>query len=283
MVELPEAVVLAQQINDTLVGKRIINAIANHTPHSFAWYTGDPARYGDLLRGKRILSAEAFGGHIEIRLDDMMLLIGTPLRYHAKGEKLPAKHQLLLEFDDASAASATIQMWGGLFCYKEGESGGVPDCYTIEKCRTPLSDSFDRAFFDELFDENTDKLSAKAFLATEQRIPGLGNGVLQDILWTAKIHPKRKMASLSREETDGMFHAVKSVLKQMAAKGGRDTERDLFGCPGGYKTVLSKITVGTPCPVCGAFIRKEAYLGGSIYYCEGCQPLREVSGKGGSM
>jgi formamidopyrimidine-DNA glycosylase len=43
-------------------------------------------------------------------------------------------------------------------------------------------------------------LSAKAFLATEQRIPGLGNGVLQDILFTAGIHPKRKMAAISEEE-----------------------------------------------------------------------------------
>lgn|GEM_PF-2077218 len=38
----------------------------------------------------------------------------------------------------------------------------------------------------------------KAFLATEQRIPGLGNGVLQDILWTARIHPKLHKCALAR-------------------------------------------------------------------------------------
>jgi hypothetical protein len=31
------------------------------------------------------------------------------------------------------------------------------------------------------------KLSLKALLATEQRIPGLGNGVLQDILFKARM------------------------------------------------------------------------------------------------
>jgi formamidopyrimidine-DNA glycosylase len=59
----------------------------------------------------------------------------------------------------------------------------------------------------------------------------------------------------------------------MAAKGGRDTEMDLFGRPGGYKTVLSKMTVNKPCPKCGTPIKKESYLGGSIYYCAKCQVL----------
>lgn len=38
---------------------------------------------------------------------------------HDAGGKLPAKHQLLLEFADGSALSATIQMWGALLCFKE--------------------------------------------------------------------------------------------------------------------------------------------------------------------
>lgn len=273
MVELPEAVVLTEQINNTLAGKKIMNAVAGHTPHTFAWYTGDPANYRYLLAGKTIRGAVTVADHIEIKVDDMILHISTPLRYHEKGGKLPKKHQLLLEFDDATAASASIQMWGSIFCFREGETGGMPDYYETKKRPTPLSDEFDRAFFDALFDESTDKLSAKAFLATEQRIPGLGNGVLQDILWTAKIHPKRKMGSLSPEEVDAMCASVKSVLKQMTIKGGRDTEKDLFGHSGGYKTVLSKYTADTPCPDCGAFIMKEAYMGGSIYYCEGCQQL----------
>ena len=73
------------------------------------------------------------------------------------------------------------------------------------------------------------KLSAKAFLATEQRIPGLGNGVLQDILWYANIHPKRKISTLSAEQKHKLFRSVKTILAEMTELGGRDTERDLFG------------------------------------------------------
>jgi formamidopyrimidine-DNA glycosylase len=273
MIELPEAVVLAKQIRQVLSGRQIREAMANQSPHKFAWYTGDPLEYNRRLAGKRIHHAAAFGGHVEIKADDMILVISTPIRYHPKGEILPARHQLLLKMDDETAVTCTVQMWGVLACFDQNESSGIPDYPIAKQKPSPLSDSFDHAYFDGLFDEHTAGLSAKAFLATEQRIPGVGNGVLQDILWSARIHPRQKMACLSRKEISAMYRATKAVLKKMTDRGGRDTERDLFGCPGRYQTILSKNTVGKPCPVCGTIIKKEPYLGGSIYVCEGCQKL----------
>ena len=273
MIELPEAVVIARQISETLGGKRVARAVANASPHKFAWYTGDPENYQYLLPGKGIRGASPFGNHIEILAGDKTLVISTPIKFHAAGETPPAKHQLYLEFEDGSAVSCTVQMWGAMLCLSEGEAAGLPDYPIAKQKPSPLTDAFSRAYFDLLFNEDTPKLSAKAFLATEQRIPGLGNGVLQDILWTAQIHPKRKMGALSGEELDALFVAVKQVLAAMTMQGGRDTERDLFGQLGGYKTILSKNTVDTACPTCGTIIRKEPYLGGAIYYCAGCQRL----------
>lgn len=273
MIELPEAAVIARQITATLAGKRIARAVANVSPHKFAWYTGDPAEYNDRLAGKVIGKGTGVAGSIEFDAGDMVLSISAPIRYHVQGEKRPPKHQLLLEFDDGTAISASAQMWGGFFCFPEGGEVGFPD-FDIARTRpSPLTSAFDRAYFRTLFDENTPKLSAKAFLATEQRIPGLGNGVLQDILWAARIHPRRKMGELSAVQIEVMYDAVKALLGQMTAQGGRDTERDLFGRPGGYKTVLSKNTVETPCPACGSIICKEPYLGGAIYFCAACQRL----------
>lgn len=140
MLELPEAVVLAEQISQTLQGKRIVTAVANQSPLKFAWYTGDPAEYGQRPAGKIIGTAAAYGNHVEIKAGDMLLLISAPLRYHAQGEKLPKKHQLVLEFADGAAASASIQMWGVLFCFRAGEKGGLAD-YHIAKARpSPLDD-----------------------------------------------------------------------------------------------------------------------------------------------
>ncbi|MCL2059062.1 MAG: endonuclease VIII [Oscillospiraceae bacterium] len=276
MIELPETYVLSEQINNTLVGKTILNVTANAHPHAFAWYAGDPAGYHDKLSGKKVTSSNpgtgyTCGGNTEIICEDMLLVISTPIKYHAPGDKLPAKHQLLIEFDDFSHMSCTVQMWGAMFCY--GTDGdGLPEGYTVKKCPDPLTDAFDEAYFDGLWGGVKPNLSAKAFLATEQRIPGLGNGVLHDILWNAQIHPKRKLETLGAAEKANMYASVKSTLHNMRAQGGRDTERDLFGCKGGYKTVLSANTLKSPCTACGGALVREAYLGGNIYYCPNCQP-----------
>jgi len=273
MIELPESTTIARQINSTIKGKRILKAVANQSAHKFAWYSGDPAEYNDRLAGKMIDTAAGVAAFVEIHAGDMLLSVSAPIRYHVQGEKRPGKHQLLVEFEDGTAVSSSAQMWAGFFCFPAGEKSGFPDYDLARQRPSPLTGAFDRAYFDTLFDLVTPKLSAKAFLATEQRIPGLGNGVLQDILWSARIHPKRKIAELSERELQEMFDAVKSVLAKMTAEGGRDTECDLFGRPGGYKTILSKNTLDRPCPICGTKIRKEPYLGGSIYYCSGCQKL----------
>jgi formamidopyrimidine-DNA glycosylase len=275
MLEFPEAAVIAQQLNETVSGKKIMNVTAAQSPHKFAWFFGDPQNYHDLLTDKIIGKAAGFGGLVEIKADGIVILVGdgVGLKFHNTGEQRPQKHQLLIEFEDFSAISASVQMYGGLWCFKDGEFDN--SYYKLAKEKpSPMSGKFDKLYFDRLISSpEVQKLSAKAFLATEQRIPGLGNGVLQDILYNAKIHPKKKINALTGEDKEALFNSTKSTLAEMTFQGGRDTERDLFGCPGGYKTNLSKNTAGKPCPVCGTTIKKEVYMGGSIYFCSGCQKL----------
>ncbi len=275
MIEIPEAIELSKQICENISGKEIINVTAAASPHKFAWYHGEPAGYHDLLSGKLLGTAKGVGSMVEVTAGDAVLLFseGVSLRFHGTGEKRPEKHQLLVEFEDLSALSASVQMYGGLFCFKAGDF--VNKYYDIAKEKpSPISEQFNEAYFDSIISapENAG-LSAKALLATEQRIPGLGNGVLQDVLFNGTIHPKRKVRSLSDSDREKLYKSLKNTLAHMTFKGGRDTERDLFGCYGGYKSVLSKNTVGKPCPVCGELVKKEAYLGGSIYFCPGCQKV----------
>jgi formamidopyrimidine-DNA glycosylase len=44
-------------VTETLAGKRIRHAEANHSPHKFAWLSGDPAAYPGLLAGRVIQDA----------------------------------------------------------------------------------------------------------------------------------------------------------------------------------------------------------------------------------
>jgi formamidopyrimidine-DNA glycosylase len=273
MIEIPEAQVIAEQLIRTVKGKRMSSVVAAASPHKFTWYFGDPADYPLLLEGRTIDGAAAYSSRIEIEMGELILHLadGASPRYYGRGEKLPVKHQLLLEFEDGSALVCTVAMYGGIWCFKKGEFDDNIYARAAKEAVPVLSDGFNFDYFLTLLDEKGLKMSAKAFLATEQRIPGLGNGVLQDILLNAKIHPKKKMNTLSKGQIRGMFDSLKSTLAEMRALGGRDTERDLFGNYGGYRTKLSKNTVSMLCPNCGGPVKKENYLGGSIYYCDMCQ------------
>jgi formamidopyrimidine-DNA glycosylase len=275
MLELTEAVVLAKQLNESIRGKKVKNVIAAGSQHKFAWFYKDPQSYPGMLTGKIVGDSKNYGGHLEITVEDTVLLFsdGATLRYFETNEKRPLKHQLFIEFEDLSSLCVTIQMYGGIWCFPAGEFDNP--YYLIAKEKpSPLSDRFDEAYFYQMINATgMDKLSAKAFLATEQRIPGLGNGVLQDILYYAGIHPKKKVKEFEEDEKRRLYHTLRTTLQEMIRLGGRDTEKDLFGNPGGYKTNASKNTVDQPCPSCGSLIKKEAYLGGSIYYCGGCQSM----------
>ena len=74
MIELPEATVLAKQIDGTVAGKRIKKVTAAKSPHEFAWYYGDPKEYHGLLVGKAIGTAVSYGGFVEIPASDATLL-----------------------------------------------------------------------------------------------------------------------------------------------------------------------------------------------------------------
>lgn len=274
MIEIPEAWTLARQLNETIAGKTITKALAGASHHNFAFYSGDPACYSAILQGRTLQKAVCSGGYIEIHVGDWVLAFhdGVNLRFHSASDRIPPKHQLLLEFMDGTALVCTVQMYGGLLCFPEGTNDEYYYLVAKEK-PSPLSDKFDEAYFASLFQDKTEKLSAKAFLATEQRIPGLGNGCLQDILWKAKIHPKRKVSTFSKEETERLYQSVKDTLVEMAEGGGRDTEKDLFGNKGSYLTSMSKNNIDGFCPCCGDSIRRFAYLGGNVYICETCQRL----------
>lgn len=273
MIEVPESAVLAEQLGQVVVRRRVERVVAAHSPHKLAFFNGDPSGYHGMLSGRTIERSEAFGSFVELVAGDARLVFseGVSLRFHAPAEGRPEKHQLLVELDGGGALSASVQMYGALYAFR-GELDN-PYYQGARAKPSPLGDGFDLAYFSALLAGERPTLSAKALLATGQRVPGLGNGVLQDILFRARVHPKRKLGTLTAADQARLFTELTQTLRAMRERGGRDTERDLFGSPGGYRTLMSSRSCTAPCPACGGAITKEAYLGGSVYYCPRCQPL----------
>ena len=59
------------------------------------------------------------------------------------------------------------------------------------------------------------KLTAKTFLTAERRIPGLGNGVLQGILFQACIYLKRMFAALDEGVAERLFGTSLSFVRKI--------------------------------------------------------------------
>jgi len=274
MIEIPESKNLARQIDEALHGRTIVEVVNASSPHKFAWYHGDPLLYGDLLTGRTIESARGHGMYVDFLFDgDVVLSVGdgTNIRYYSPLDPQPKKHQLLLTLDDASFLVFTVAMYGGIWAFHNNFDNPYYQG-SLTKI-SPLEDNFDEEYFEGLFKSVKKNMSIKALLATEQRIPGLGNGVLQDILFNAGMNPRRKISAITDTEKKELFNSLKSTLQSMTDKGGRDTEKDIYGSSGKYKTILSRNTYKDPCPFCGEEIIREAYLGGNVYYCPHCQKI----------
>ncbi|MFN2145433.1 MAG: DNA-formamidopyrimidine glycosylase family protein [Anaerolineales bacterium] len=276
MFELPEYLTLAKQINATLQGKTIRRGQLGNSPHKFVWYNRSHEEFESLTKGKVIGEARVMGRFMSIPLEPGYVLLlgecGGKVLYHPPEEKLPPKYHLYLHFEDDSFFTVTTQMWGAMELYETGEE--MKREYVRGMATTPVEPGFTFEYFDALLDELSEgkARSVKSLLTQEQTIPGLGNAIAQDIMFTARLHPRYPVSKLVPEQRKALYKAIVDTVAEITEKGGRYDESDLYGEPGGYVRLMDKQALKRPCPACGGEVVKIQYLGGACYLCERCQP-----------
>ena len=275
MFELPEFATLAAQINATLQGKVVRSGSLGNKPHKFVWYNRSPEEFARLTAGRRIGQAHARGKWLFVPLEPGYVLLfgecGGRLLYHPPGGRLPDTYHLYLAFDDGSALTATTAMWGAMELY---EAGKEQDRQYIQGMRpTPLDAEFTFEYFSGLIDGLLTgvKRSVKGLLTQDQLIPGLGNAIAQDILFRARLDPRRPLADLDGDRRRALYDAILATVREVIELGGRYDETDLYGHPGRYVRRMDKEAAGSPCPECGTTVQKIQYLGGACYFCPKCQ------------
>lgn len=276
MIEYPEAVTIARQVNEALCGKTIAECVRGNAPHKFAFYNRPPEEYAAILEGRTIGTAYDQGSLIYIPAEPDFTLVfgggGERILWHRDAAALPARHQFLLRFSDETYLTVTVQMWGSAQLYSPSELPVNKNFYGCDMV-SPLSPEFDESYFLRLFDGLPAgcKDSIKFFMISKPGVWGVGNGYLQDILFRARLHPRRRALDTSLEERVKLFRATVDTLRAAVEAGGRQSELDLYGWPGGYPKILDSSSAGQPCPECGAVIEKIQFMGGASYYCPVCQ------------
>jgi formamidopyrimidine-DNA glycosylase len=118
------------------------------------------------------------------------------------------------------------------------------------------------------FRDGTDRRQIHTILRDQRTVAGIGRGYADDILHRAGLSPFASLASLSPEHRDHLLTAVGDVLAA-ALEGERQRSGGLPPKLGGRFVVHGR--AGTPCPVCGADLRRVSFESHEVAYCPTCQ------------
>lgn len=272
MIELPESYVLADKGTHLFKGLQITQAKAQKTPHSFCWMNTDPMVLEQELLGKTIRKVTASSHYLRfIFEDETELATGEDVIFSYKSKQDESdKHQLLIGFGNGMILEFKVKLYGFiLFGSTDELKTSWPYYKKALEATNPLSLEFSYDYFADVTELNKDKGTVKQALATNQHIPGLGNGILQDILFNARILPKRKITSLTDDDKRNLYNSVVSTIKTMIAEEGRNLVPHFENDTGHYEVLMQSGRVF--CPVCQSHLIKEAYLGGKVIYCPHCQ------------
>jgi formamidopyrimidine-DNA glycosylase len=273
MIELPEAVTIARQLEAAVRGKRIVSGSTGSSPHKWVFYEPGREMLEKRLRRNAVSGVTSTGRAIHIAVSSGRILtvddFGGRVTYHSGGERPPKKYHLLIGFEDGSYLTVAIQGWG--FIALDTKRQLDARTKSLATALTPVGRSFTLKRFKVRFEEADEKDPIKTFFTNRKNVAGIGNGYLQDILFRAKIDPRRKAADIRKDEMAALHRAVRETVTQAIGLNGRECERDIYGQPGRYKPIMDRHTAGKPCPVCRSTVQKMSFLGGSCYVCPKCQ------------
>jgi formamidopyrimidine-DNA glycosylase len=271
MPELPEVASRAREMNKALAGKTI-SAVEVLQPKCLNISTG---KFEAALTGAKLKGTTYHGKWIFTETTKGYLLInmgmGGELLLVDSG-KMPEKWRVAFHFKDRTILAVNF-WWFGYTHY-------VP---SVDKHK--MSAKLGPNAIDIKLDEFRKLLAGrrggvKAFLLNQERIAGIGNAYIHDILFLAGLHPLRNIDSLSEDEVAALWEGIRKGLKPSLRKGGAFYERDLHGRKGGFRfeDILVGYREGQPCPTCKSPIVKIRTGSTASFVCPKCQPLRSKSG-----
>src|SRR3954449_5471026 len=236
MPELPEAERARQQI-ERVLDREIVAVDDRDTyvcrPHA-------PGEIAAALVGRRLTKAHRRGKFLWVETDDgpeLGLHLGMAGRIAVDEDEAPRKWDRFgLEFAGGGRMALRDKRRLGRAVIEPDFSHVGPDAAEVGR--------------DE-FRARIGRGSAplKARLLDQKAIAGVGNLLADEILWQARLSPRRPVGELSVEELDGLRRALRAAVRSAIRKGGAHTgaliphrERDGH-CPRDG-TPLSRATIG---------------------------------------
>jgi formamidopyrimidine-DNA glycosylase len=267
MPELPEIANRAAEMRAHLVGKTISGVeilqpkILNVNAESFAADITGGAIVDVTSRGKWIF-VETTAGWLLINLG-----MGGEIRLVTRAN-LPEKWRFIVDFAGGDCLAINF-WWFGYVHYV------APDGLAAHEMTSRLGPGIlDLPAQDLRQLTSRTRTTIKTLLLDQERMAGLGNAYVHDVLFLARLHPLRPANSLTDAEVEALHQALRGGLQPSIDRGGAFYETGLHGQPGRFTMddILVGYKEGKPCPACGAGIIKIKTGGSSSYLCPACQP-----------
>ncbi len=118
------------------------------------------------------------------------------------------------------------------------------------------------------------KRQIKALLLDQEFLGGIGNIYACEVLYRTGLHPKRRASRISISNIKRLRDNIQAVLKEAIRAGGSSVRnyRRSDGSEGWFALKLAVYgRAGSPCPRCGATIKRTEISGRGTFYCPGCQ------------
>jgi len=233
--ELPEVETARRLATRVAVGRRIVDVWCASDPIVVEGVT--PARLAATLRGRRVRAARRHGKHLWLELDrrpSLLMHFGMTGGLH-----VPTRPPLRLK----STRGATPPGWPPRFVklrltFDDGGELAMADARRLGRIRLrddprrepPVADlGFDAlhelpspARFLALLRERTAPM--KALLLDQTFAAGVGNWIADEVLYQARIAPRRPARTLSAPESSLLRRRLRAVLTT-AVRTGADSDR----------------------------------------------------------
>lgn len=271
MAELPELLVLAEQMGMQLAGRSMAD-VEVVQPKCLNLPVDQFARN---LIGHRVMRVYNLGKWLALELSEgghllINLGMGADLLYYEAGQPWDDGHRVRFHLDDGSGFTCRFWWFGHAhYCPTDDLSS-----HTLTASLGPpaLSDEMDRERFGAIVGAGRGRV--KALITDQKRISGIGNVYVQDVLFRARLHPMRPARDLSEADVDRLYQATTYTLRHAYEKRGLAYEKDFYGRPGGFTAddFLVGYREGKPCPECGTTVIKIKTGSTSSFICPHCQP-----------
>ncbi|MFH0856902.1 MAG: bifunctional DNA-formamidopyrimidine glycosylase/DNA-(apurinic or apyrimidinic site) lyase [bacterium] len=294
MPELPEVETIKQELNNTVIGKKI-KAVDVFLPKII---NVSPPEFKKKLSGTIVKNVERRAKNLIITISrNRRETINLPLqadRVHAKDENLYLLVHLkmtgqliyiqnnsiniknkythiIFNFTDGSKLLFNdLRQFGYIKLLNDNELSAYLDKQNFGY--EPLENNFTSDKLKDLLRGKKGKI--KVMLMDQTFLSGIGNLYAAEICFYAKINPARQISTLTDTETENLYLGIKKILTDAIKHKGSSIENyvDIYGKKGGFVPFLKVYNrKGKKCYRCGSIIQAIKLGGRGTYFCHNCQ------------